>query len=430
LPQPGDFDAPDGNTANMYGKVNFGILWDIAATWKRTMVTRVTLPLVQRRAVCALTLSSMLFLSACATATTSAKTGATNAVRLPAAAPTKVDAPVLPAQNNQFPLLMRWFTGEFDNNEQVWQQKEDAQKTATGIPAEPIEHIHHIFSPIKNPAIGANLLFVKQTLDNDTSKIYRQRMYRLTDQAEKGIQLEIFSFIDEKKFQMLEKSPALGASLTMADLKSTPGCEVFWKYQQSGANANSFTGTMIKNGCKIISRSTGAPIYISDTLKLSESELWISDLATDANGKVVWGRTDGKSHVNRKVRYFTGWAAISRTLKGGLPSGKYSYQSGIVMHNEGGKVPLLFDDGKATGYSIELAQLTYQETKTPILKLALIDDATGKSDSYIWANTDATRIGMNLKWIQVGLTEKADDKSFGFTVEKSPAAVVEIPALK
>jgi CpeT/CpcT family (DUF1001) len=314
-------------------------------------------------------------------------------------------------QNNNFALFLQWFEGEFDNNEQVWQQKETAQSTATGKVENPFEHIHHIFSPIKNPAIGEHLFFVKQTLDGDPTKIYRQRLYRMTDGGATGIKLEIFSFLDETKYRDLERTPSLAAALTLAELKATPGCEVFWRFDES---KKSFEGTMQENACKIISKSSGKPIYISDTLKLNESELWISDLAVDEAGKTVWGRDDRKPHVNRKVRYFTGWAAISRLLKSDVPTGKYSYQGKILLHNEGQKVQLFFDDGKPTGYSIELAQLTYQETKTPILKLALIDDKTGKSETYIWANTDATRIGMNLKWIQVGLTEKTARRHFGF----------------
>ena len=41
------------------------------------------------------------------------------------------------------------------------------------------------------------------------------------------------------------------------------------------------------------------------------------------------------------------------------------------MHNEGQIIPLITEEGIDTGYSVELARLTYQNTKTEILKLAL-----------------------------------------------------------
>ncbi|NJR44304.1 hypothetical protein HC761_02450, partial [bacterium] len=49
----------------------------------------------------------------------------------------------------------------------------------------------------------------------------------------------------------------------------------------------------------------------------------------------------------------------------------------------------MFDDGKPSGYTLELAQLTYQDTKTPILKFTLIEDASKTSATYIWSDTDA-----------------------------------------
>ena len=51
---------------------------------------------------------------------------------------------------------------------------------------------------------------------------------------------------------------------------------------------------------------------------------------------------------------------------------------------------------------MELAQLTYQATQTPILKLAMLDKE-GYAFTYIWANPEADRLGINMRWMQVGL---------------------------
>jgi hypothetical protein len=45
--------------------------------------------------------------------------------------------------------MLSWFTGEFDNFQQVWQQKED--KLVDSLCH---EHIHSIFLPVKMPAHG------------------------------------------------------------------------------------------------------------------------------------------------------------------------------------------------------------------------------------------------------------------------------------
>ncbi len=41
----------------------------------------------------------------------------------------------------------------------------------------------------------------------------------------------------------------------------------------------------------------------------------------------------------------------------------------------------------------------------------------------IWGNTDATRLGMNLTWLQVGLAQKLTRAHYGF--DETPEVVVE-----
>jgi len=66
------------------------------------------------------------------------------------------------------------------------------------------------------------------------------------------------------------------------------------------------------------------------------------------------------------------------------------------------------------GYIVELAQLTYQNSTAPILKLAVIDNAIGKSNSYSWNETNGKRVGINIGWFQTGFTERAGDPRFGW----------------
>jgi len=86
----------------------------------------------------------------------------------------------------------------------------------------------------------------------------------------------------------------------------------------------------------------------------------------------------------------------------------------VQLHSEGQRIPVLYNDGTPSPYLLELALLTYQNTRKPILKFALLDAATGKSVTYIWANTEAALIGMNLGWFQSGMTQKAERVNFGY----------------
>ena len=93
---------------------------------------------------------------------------------------------------------------------------------------------------------------------------------------------------------------------------------------------------------------------------------------------------------------------------------EWHFRSDIVIHNEGQIVPLTKEDGSPTGYSIQLARLTYQNGRLPILKLGLIDDATGRTLNYTWTNIGASRAGFNQRWIQAGLTLKEGNTSIGY----------------
>jgi hypothetical protein len=106
----------------------------------------------------------------------------------------------------------------------------------------------------------------------------------------------------------------------------------------------------------------------------------------------------------RLVRWFTGWAAIN----GGGPkadaaSRDWHMDRALRIGTEGGRYALKWRDGNASGYSLVLERLTYREGNVPVLKLSVVGDADGSTLAYAWANPEATRIGINLGWVQVGL---------------------------
>ncbi len=306
-------------------------------------------------------------------------------------------AHAMPA-DEEYALFLDWFEGEYDNHEQVWQQEVDE------VPEEDrMERIHHRFVPVEAPALGDTVFFVIQTMDDDLDKVYRQRLYSFSrDEKEGAIKLVIYRMQDEAKYQDSWKNPALVKDIGMDEVSTTPGCEVFWKH-----NGEFFDGYMKDKACHFFSKRSGKEIYITDNLRLTDSEIWIADKATDVDGNYIFGRDE--PHKNRKVRKFKAWMAVKKSkVNPDVEGDDMFFNSNIIMHNEGHIVQILDDDGQPTGYSVQLAQLTYQNTKTAILKLGVIEDATGKTLVYTWASTDSDRIGINLRWMQAGLTAIED----------------------
>jgi hypothetical protein len=197
--------------------------------------------------------------------------------------------------DNDFQRMLNWFPGEYDNKSQV-----ASLKAASPDGKSSHEQIHHIFMPVQAPAIGAQVIFVKQYMNDDYENVYRQRLYVLDKEpASQSIKLTIYSYLDEKKYRYVDKNPALIASIKPDELLTIPGCEVYWTYSEADAF---FTGKMLPGACTFQSKRSGKTITISDTLRLTEREIWIADKAVDQEGNWVFGNKDGVPHKNVKTK--------------------------------------------------------------------------------------------------------------------------------
>lgn len=124
----------------------------------------------------------------------------------------------------------------------------------------------------------------------------------------------------------------------------------------------------------------------------------------DADG-LTWSDAGAQPLSFRRARQFSGWMGVKRERwDPDAADDAWVFMSKFTVHSEGQKVRLVEKDGAPTGYAIQLESLIYQNTDTPVLKLGLIEEASGKTITYVWANPDATRLGMNLRWFQAGLT--------------------------
>ena len=106
----------------------------------------------------------------------------------------------------------------------------------------------------------------------------------------------------------------------------------------------------------------------------------------------------------RRVRWYDGWAAIN----GGGPNAKsgnndWHLQHDLHLSSEGGRAALHWRDGAASGYTLELEHTSYPERKLAVLQLNVIEDASGRTVTYVWTDPGAGAIGLNLGWLQVGI---------------------------
>jgi CpeT/CpcT family (DUF1001) len=300
------------------------------------------------------------------------------------------------AQNTAADLreMLSWFTGEFDNFQQVWQEKED--KVADSLRH---EHIHSIFMPVSMPEVGAHVFFVKQYMNGDTDNIYRMRVYNFSeDKTENAVRLDIFTFkekSDETTYKNANRTPSVLMNLKPENFTSTTGCGVFWR--KEGAD---FIGSMKEKACNFVSKRSGKKIFVTDSLRLTPNQIWIRDEAYDETGGYVFGHKGKIHHKLVRCRPFKGWFAIRQ--EGGKEE-KYDFVGNLTLHDQGWRKRVVRPDGTPTPYTVELSQVIF-EKRVNVLKLAVYEEGTERAITYNWTNPEAERIGINLRYLQVGLT--------------------------
>lgn len=240
--------------------------------------------------------------------------------------------------------LTNLLQGEYNNNEQVWQQ---------GLDDAPISPRTHWKWEVAS----------ENTLSLSTTEGHSPAALRW-----------LFSFEEIEDQTHSEASPIEG---------SGPDCKYHWM-----KDARGFEGVLMED---------------SSCADLLPSRWQIDDdflIATRAEA----GAAEGTPIKARRVSYYDGWVALSRSaIEETADEDEYVFLSGIRAHDEGSMTPIL-DQGRPTGYTIELARLTYQNTGVAVVKLGIIEEATGKTLAYAWANPGAKLIGINLRWVQCGFT--------------------------
>ncbi|MEN9610405.1 MAG: hypothetical protein RLZZ628_1219 [Bacteroidota bacterium] len=286
--------------------------------------------------------------------------------------------------------LLKQLTGEFDNFQQVWQEKEDKLPDSLRH-----EHIHSIFTPTEIPALGQNLLVVKQYRDGDTAKMGRMRIYRFSpDKKEKAIRLDIFTFKNEKTYSRVEHNPLILKDLKLKDFDSANECTIFWKRKKDG-----FLGYMKSNTCHFaIEQAQGGQVK-EDSLQLTKDALWIRDASAGENSKPVFDNLKKIHNKLMRCKPFKGWFAIKQEEK----DEKYEFVGNLRLHDQGWKKRVVLPNGTVTPYSIELSQVMYKKS-IAVLKLAVYEEGKENAIAYTWTHSEAARIGIHSRKIQAGFT--------------------------
>jgi len=308
---------------------------------------------------------------------------------VPALAAAQAPAPSGPASGN-LALLERWLTGEFDNFQQFYEAKETKA-------AQPHQRVHLAIAPIAVPGIGGSLLLVRESALNEPDRIQGLHIYSLeTGPADGQVLLRVYAVTDPAVLAGIEADPAKPVAVTPAQLKAVPDGSVTWR-----RDGDAFAGATAPGAGTAAGSSTGKHVQLTSTYRLTADEFWFSERVTDEAGRLLSGRADGVPFKLMRARAFSCYAAM---LKEGTTD-KYDGMLNVAMHDQGKLVTFRTEDGKDTKYSFELSQLRYSQ-KVPVMKLALYEAGKEQAFAYTWAEPGSKKIGINLRWMQVGCSLK------------------------
>ncbi len=268
--------------------------------------------------------------------------------------------------------------GEFDNHEQVWAAREN--------PATAIAAPHVVITLTTTPHAGWSVWHVH--LDAATSIDALWAMQVVDDT---GATSELLPY------RALVAAPGMGATFDAKQWTPLDACALRGTITAPAIHVSADVAA-----CAALVPGIGPQAALLPLAIEREGEwLHVRLYADQARGAQV--REDA-----RMVQVFGGWAAINGAGPQGTGDSKdWHMNRTLRLGNEGGRAALTWRDGKPSGYSLGLERLTYREGNVPVLKLSVVEDATGHTLAYAWANPEATRIGINLGWVQVGLDRAA-----------------------
>lgn len=139
-------------------------------------------------------------------------------------------------------VLTQWFEGGFDNEEQLWFERDPRSQTPEDARS---VRLHASHRRLELPAFGEHVFYVEEYIDNDPDTVVRQRFVLFTSDLEEGaIRMKQGFFRDVDAARGAHEDPSLLSGLTEDDVFFFDGCDVFWRRR-----AGQFEGAMKPKAC-------------------------------------------------------------------------------------------------------------------------------------------------------------------------------------
>ena len=177
------------------------------------------------------------------------------------------------AKDRALKTLVTWMTGDFSSQ---------AQSVRDSDYFDIRLHIRPIWKSDKD----AHWLYVEQAVATAENKPYRQRIYKVERNGDKGFKSIVYTLPNPENWIGAYKNPALFKTLKPTELSLREGCTVFLERQPDGT----FAGSTHEADCESTLR--GAK-YASSKVTITKKILESWDQGFNEKGEQVWGAKKG-----------------------------------------------------------------------------------------------------------------------------------------
>ncbi|MCB2106042.1 MAG: hypothetical protein KDE14_00020 [Rhodobacteraceae bacterium] len=305
---------------------------------------------------------------------------------LPAAAYTKADL------NAQLKLLMQWWPGDYDNNEQIVRQSGGGLAKAVDTP---FYRLHTVFKRVDAPQFGENVLYVEEWKNNDPNDIARIRLYSLSiDEAAGAILVKFITPRDTKALAGAHADPSKVEKLSAKDVREfSDACNVYL-YWEGGQ----FRGGMNEKSCN----ANDGKEWFQYQIVVGPRYYWSRDRRlTYADSTVTYEMAPGSNYgwfEQTKARWMA--CEVLHSPDGDMTNSENKLTD-IRLHDQGGEADIAWPDGRTLSFVIHTRAFTSPaEREFPLFRIHDKNDMTVPI-AYAYAVDGAERYGLNLGWFYI-----------------------------
>lgn len=269
--------------------------------------------------------------------------------------------------------LLQQLPGEYDNHAQVWQAE---QAKVVLLPVQIRQHI----TAVKGQAGAWDWRL--SMASGDGEPIVANWRYTLRTLASGSLML----------------TPARALPLASGE-KTAAWAELAPCAMQGDSTDGHMRLAANKDACSAIIAGLGANAALLPLiLDFDGKHLNIQTYADMARGS-------NAEQSAQRVHWYQGWVAINGAGPDAVVDSKdWHMQRNLRIGNQGQDVQIQWRDGNPSGYSLRLESLDYRKRDMQVLRLSLIRDQDGDAVAYAWGDPGAEHIGLNLGWVQIGLS--------------------------